>query len=79
MDRHQEGRDWLVGQTATLAAIALYAYTHIAEAGGFRLQDHVHVGVWIRRMQCMQGFVPMDCRRLPRVPRCQETCFTQSS
>ena len=44
MDRHQEGRDWLVGQTATLADIALYAYTHIAEAGGFRLQDQVHVG-----------------------------------
>src|SRR5712691_12723785 len=30
MERHLDGRDWLVGDGVTLADIALYAYTHVA-------------------------------------------------
>ena len=35
MDRHLAQRDWLVGNNATLADVALYAYTHVCAEGGF--------------------------------------------
>jgi hypothetical protein len=36
MDEHLAGRDWFVGEAVSLADIALYAYTHVCEDGGFR-------------------------------------------
>ena len=60
MDRHLDGRDWLVGDRATLADIVLFAYTHVAEAGGFRLEDHRHVCAWLKRIAKLPGFVAMD-------------------
>src|SRR3569623_3296317 len=50
MDRHLAGRDWFVGHACTLADISLYAYTHVAEAGGFRLEDHRNVCAWLDRI-----------------------------
>ncbi len=38
MERHLEGRDFLVGERYTLADISLYAYTHVAPEGGFDLE-----------------------------------------
>jgi glutathione S-transferase len=37
MERHLDGRDYLVGDRYTLADISLYAYTHVAAEGGFEL------------------------------------------
>jgi glutathione S-transferase len=60
MDRHLAGREWFVGPSCTLADISLYAYTHVAEAGGFRLHDYARVCAWIERLTTLPGFVPMD-------------------
>lgn len=60
MDEHLAKRDWFVGRTPTLADIALYAYTHVAEAGGFRLRDRAHVCRWLDRVAALPGYVPMD-------------------
>ena len=60
MDRHLEGREWFVGRACTLADISLYAYTHVAEAGGFRLRDRANVCAWLDRVAALPGFVPMD-------------------
>ena len=60
MDRQLDGRDWLVGDRATLADVVLYAYTHMAEAGGFRLEDHRHVCAWLKRIARLPGYVAMD-------------------
>ena len=60
MDRHQAGRAWFVGDAATLADIALYAYTHVAEAGGFRLRDYAAVCAWIDRLAELPGYVAME-------------------
>jgi len=59
MDDHLARRDWFVGQTATLADIALYAYTHVSEAGGFRLDDYPAIGAWLGRVAALPGYVPM--------------------
>jgi glutathione S-transferase len=60
MDRHLEGRDWFVGDSCTLADIALYPYTHVADAGCFRLGDYSRVCAWLERMARLPRYVPMD-------------------
>lgn len=50
MERHLEGRDFLVGRTATIADIALYAYTHVAPEGGFTLDSYAAIGTWLKRI-----------------------------
>jgi len=60
MEEHLATRDWLVGRDASLADIALYAYTHVCEAGGFRLGDYPAICAWLRRVAALPGFVPME-------------------
>ncbi|RJX65529.1 glutathione S-transferase family protein [Tsuneonella suprasediminis] len=60
MDAHLAGREWFVGDAPTLADIALYAYTHVAEAGGFRLADRAHVMAWLARIAALPGYVTME-------------------
>ena len=58
MDEHLGGRDWFVGRAPTLADIALYAYTHVAEeGGGFSLAAYPNVQAWISRMAAEPGYV----------------------
>lgn len=59
MDEHLDGREWFVGTGMTLADIALYAYTHVAEAGGFALRDYPHVCAWLDRVAAVPRFVTM--------------------
>jgi glutathione S-transferase len=60
MDEHLAAREWFVGNRATLADIALYAYTHVCEAGGFRLADYPAVGAWLKRVETLPGYVPIE-------------------
>jgi len=59
MDEHLDGREWFVGSAVSLADIALYAYTHVSEAGGFRLRDFGHVCAWLKRVAALPGYVAM--------------------
>jgi glutathione S-transferase len=59
MERHLDGRDWLVGDAITLADIALYAYTHVAGEGGFSLDPHPRVRSWLDRVDTQPGHVPI--------------------
>jgi glutathione S-transferase len=61
MERHlADGSDWLVGDAMSLADIALYAYTHVADEGGFELERFPHVGHWLARVAAVPGHVPID-------------------
>jgi glutathione S-transferase len=60
MDDHLSASDWLVGDGPTLADITLYAYTHLADSGGFALADYPAVGAWLNRVAATPGFVPYD-------------------
>ena len=60
MDEHLADRLWLVGDGPTLADIALYPYTHVCEAGGFRLKDYPAVCAWLNRVSGLPGYVPMN-------------------
>ena len=60
MEQALTGREWFVGQSCTLADISLYAYTHVAEAGGFRLEDRKNICAWLKRIAALPCYVPMD-------------------
>jgi len=59
MDEHLEKRDWFVIDRLTLADIALYAYTHVAEDGGFSLQPYPALRAWIDRVAAQPGHIPI--------------------
>jgi glutathione S-transferase len=65
MDEHLASRDWFVGAGVTLADIALFAYTHVCEDGGFSLADYPAVAAWIERMRALSGFVAMESGLAP--------------
>jgi glutathione S-transferase len=48
MEQHLRANDWFV-LTATIADIALYAYTHSADEGGFDLSAYESVRGWLDR------------------------------
>jgi len=50
MERHLERRLYLVGDRLSLADIALYAYTHVAEEGGFDLEPYAAIRSWLGRV-----------------------------
>ncbi len=60
MDSHLAANAFFCGTAPTLADIALFPYTHVAEEGGFGLGDYPHIGAWIARVQDLPGFIPMD-------------------
>ncbi|MDT8279386.1 MAG: glutathione S-transferase family protein [Erythrobacter sp.] len=60
MNRHLADYTFFCGPTVTLADIALFAYTHVAEEGGFGLGDYPHILAWIARIEALPGFIAMD-------------------
>ncbi|MCC7275086.1 MAG: glutathione S-transferase family protein [Alphaproteobacteria bacterium] len=57
MEDHLAGAEWLVGSGPTIADIALYAYTHVADEGGFELAAYPAVGRWLARVAALPGHV----------------------
>jgi glutathione S-transferase len=60
LERHVASREFLVGDGPTLADIALYGYTHVAEEGGFELGRYPGIRAWLGRMAALPGHVPID-------------------
>jgi glutathione S-transferase len=52
-------QDWLAGGRFTIADIALYAYTHVADEGGFSLTDYPQVRAWLGRVCTRANHVAM--------------------
>ncbi len=59
MDEHLANRDWFVGDGPSVADICLYAYTHVAEQGGFDLGPWPAVRAWIARVEQLKGYIPI--------------------
>jgi glutathione S-transferase len=60
MEAHLDGRELLVGDSLTIADIALYAYTHVAHEGGFELGRYPAVRAWLDRVSAEPGHVAID-------------------
>jgi glutathione S-transferase len=60
MDEHLETRDFFVGPHLTLADICLYAYTHVAEEGGFTLGAYPHLSAWLGRVAAQPNYIRLE-------------------
>ncbi len=60
MNEHLEGRQYLVGDSLTIADIALYAYTHTADQADFDLKAYPYVMAWVDAIALEPGHVPME-------------------
>jgi glutathione S-transferase len=50
---------FLVGENFSIADIALYAYTHVADQGGFDLAQFPAIQSWLARVKQQPGYVGM--------------------
>lgn len=60
MNKHLEGSAFFAGDALSVADIALYAYTHTAEMGGFQLDAYPAVAAWLKRVEADKGHVPIE-------------------
>lgn len=59
MERQLSLTPFLTGETFTIADIALYGYTHLAEEGEFDLAPFPAIRAWFKRIEAVPGFIPM--------------------
>jgi glutathione S-transferase len=59
LERQLSEREFLVGGRYTIADIALYGYTHVAEEGGFSLEGYSAVRAWHDRVAAQPGHIPI--------------------
>jgi glutathione S-transferase len=57
LDRFLAGREFLVTGRYTVADIALYAYTHVANEAGIDMSAYGAIAAWLARVEATDGFV----------------------
>ena len=55
MEQHLGNEPFFVGGRYTIADIGLYAYTHVADEGGFDLSRFPAIGAWLARVAAQPG------------------------
>ena len=60
MEEHLQIHSFFVNEEYTIADIALYAYTHVAEEGGFDLQSFKGIKAWFRRIENQPNYISID-------------------
>ena len=59
MERRLAGHDWLTDAGPTIADLALFAYTHVADEGGFSLDAYPGVAAWVERVAALPGITTL--------------------
>ena len=59
MERHLATREYFVGESMTIADLALFAYTHKAGDAGFDLTRYPAVSAWVARCSEQRGVTAM--------------------
>jgi glutathione S-transferase len=59
MEKQLTSEDFIANGEFSIADIALYAYTHVADEGGFTLDNYPSVRNWLRRIESRPRYVPM--------------------
>jgi glutathione S-transferase len=59
LERALSGRNFLVGESYSLADIALYAYTHVAPQAGVALDPYPAIQHWIRNIETERRWAPI--------------------
>jgi len=59
MEKHLQENDFFVGNKYSIADIALYAYTHVAEQGGYKLDAYPAIKAWFERIEATENYIPI--------------------
>ncbi|WP_339460940.1 glutathione S-transferase family protein [Pseudomonas sp. EA_105y_Pfl2_R69] len=59
MEQQLQRTSYLVGEQFSIADIALYAYTHVADEGGFDLSGYPAIRSWLQRVASHPRYVGM--------------------
>jgi glutathione S-transferase len=59
MNEHLAYHPYFVGNEITIADISLYAYTHVAEEGGFSLEIYPNIQRWLGDIQALPNYIGM--------------------
>jgi glutathione S-transferase len=62
METHLDGRRYFVEERYSIADIALYAYTHVADQAGLDLAPYPNVTAWLHRVAGEPRHVPITDR-----------------
>lgn len=60
MENRLSQHEFLVGQSYTVADVSLYAYTHVADEGGFDLAAYPGIRKWLARVVQQPGHITME-------------------
>lgn len=60
MENHLKTHQYFAAGQLTVADIALYGYTHVAERCDYDLSTFPAIRAWLRRVEATPGFVPME-------------------
>jgi glutathione S-transferase len=59
LERGLAHRQWIASGAPSLADIALFAYTHVADEAGYRLSNYPAITAWIARFQALPRYAPI--------------------
>jgi glutathione S-transferase len=59
MEGQLSAEDFFAGGAYSIADIALYAYTHVAEEAGFDLTGYPALRAWLARVAAQPGHIPI--------------------
>jgi glutathione S-transferase len=62
MENHLKTHEYFAAGQLTVADIALYGYTHVADHCDYDLSTFPAIRTWLRRVEQTQGFVAMNWR-----------------
>ncbi|NRB40316.1 MAG: glutathione S-transferase family protein [Pseudomonadales bacterium] len=60
MEQHLEMETFFVGNKFSAADITLYAYTHVANEGGFDLSKYTAINDWFSRVENVKNYVSIN-------------------
>lgn len=59
LERGLAHRQWIASGAPSLADIALFAYTHVADEAGYRLSNYPAITAWIARFKALPWYAPI--------------------
>lgn len=59
MEQHLAQHPFFVGDNYSIADIGLYAYTHVADEGGFDLSKYAAIQAWFDRVKSQPNYIKM--------------------
>lgn len=68
MESELQGRQWLVGEHATIADVAGYSYIAHAPEGGVSLKPYPNIRAWLDNVRALPGFIAMPATKAGLAP-----------